>query len=708
MDDAPTWNSLAQGPTVFRTDGHWRVAWAHDCPAITEEGDLRSLNPFTARDPTLPQDWLIWESGRWRPVANWVITFPPARALGFWHPVAAGYVWRWCHRLPHSTLPLRRLTQLHHYSHRPAPARRGPTPRHAARRSPAEQRLLAMPTRAPAQARGRPRAGQSHLITWLARRGRTALSAGEAPTFRRDAAVPEGPAPPAAPLVPATEQWLSAQYGAPGAPTLLLATDFSGLDAPAMALVGLAVPFTQAFACDIWRTSRRFLHENYVQGPRHQHLQVIHRDVRRRRYDGTRLDLYVAGPPCQAFSPAGKRRGEQDPLGRGQMFGLSIKFIIEHLPRVFVLENSHLILTYPRGTGAFLRRFRALLEAQGYQIHAVRMDTHHNGLPQFRQRGYIIGIHHTVLHRATPFAPPAPVPAPPAACLLNPATGSDNPERVPARDGEQYALQVAQTRLSRRLAASDWFVDIYASAARVNKSGAPRALLPALLHARDAGVWIAPRGRKVRFEEAARFQGILAPLWDWTTPEDGFRLLGNTMSLNVLQRLLVRLLPFITEHRLPDPWEGPAPPGLDALARDAARPGRVRFFQPRAGLPAAPRPRGPPPPGRDIRAALGLPIAPPGGAPATAPAAPPPPAAAPRGVIRGRPPDPEPRARIRPRLRPPRVPKRPLSAPGGPVPKRHALAPGASSSEPADPVPLHLRVTARTPPPRADEPSSAP
>ena len=87
----------------------------------------------------------------------------------------------------------------------------------------------------------------------------------------------------------------------------------------------------------------------------------------------------------------------------------------------------------------------------------------------------------------------------------------------------------------------------------MNKSGAPRALLPALLHARDSGVWIASRGRKVNFDEAARFQGILAPHWNWSTPADGFRLLGNTMSLNVLQRLFVRLLPFITEHRLPDP-----------------------------------------------------------------------------------------------------------------------------------------------------------
>ena len=56
-------------------------------------------------------------------------------------------------------------------------------------------------------------------------------------------ALPAVEAPlPLFPLVPCTEQWLHTQHEANGATCLLLATDFSGLDAPAMALKGLAVP----------------------------------------------------------------------------------------------------------------------------------------------------------------------------------------------------------------------------------------------------------------------------------------------------------------------------------------------------------------------------------------------------------------------------------------------------------------------------------
>ena len=95
---------------------------------------------------------------------------------------------------------------------------------------------------------------------------------------------------------------------------------------------GLGIIFEQAFACDMWKVARLFLHENHA-GPG-GHLRAIHRDVRYRRYAGARLDFYMAGPPCQALSPAGHRKGLMDPLGRGSLFGKSVQLIIEHLPRV--------------------------------------------------------------------------------------------------------------------------------------------------------------------------------------------------------------------------------------------------------------------------------------------------------------------------------------------------------------------------------------
>ena len=386
-------------------------------------------------------------------------------------------------------------------------------------------------------------------------------------------------------------------------PVILTATDISGLDAPSMALLGLDVPFHQAFACDIWSVSRRFLQENYT-GPQ-GHLKRIHRNVHYRRYEGTRLDLYIAGPPCQAFSPAGHRKGVLDPLGRGMMFGRSVQFIIEHLPRVFMLENSHLILSYPRGTGQFIAQFKELLEAQGYQIHVLKMNTHRHGLPQYRERAYVIGIHRTVLMDAPAFQDPQPRAPCPADMLLNPACGTDDTTNVPTRPGALHALRTALQRLHPDVAQDVRFVDTALSKKRVDRVGAPRALLPALLHPRTEGVWIGSRGRPITFEEAARFQGILAHKWQWIGPAQGFQLIGNTMSLNILQRLLVRLIPFIGFQPAHDPWEGQHPPAFQHTPRvtytqplNPAPPRRP--VRPPSGVlpipPASPRPLRPPPP----------------------------------------------------------------------------------------------------------------
>ena len=50
-----------------------------------------------------------------------------------------------------------------------------------------------------------------------------------------------------------------------------------------------------------------------------------------------KIDLIVGGPPCQAFSTAGRRMGFQDT--RGNVFLKYIDIIINIKPKYFVIEN---------------------------------------------------------------------------------------------------------------------------------------------------------------------------------------------------------------------------------------------------------------------------------------------------------------------------------------------------------------------------------
>lgn len=61
--------------------------------------------------------------------------------------------------------------------------------------------------------------------------------------------------------------------------------------------------------------------------------------------EGTPIDLMVGGPPCQAFSTAGSRRGFEDE--RGNVFLTFIERILEIQPRFAVIENVRGLLSAP-------------------------------------------------------------------------------------------------------------------------------------------------------------------------------------------------------------------------------------------------------------------------------------------------------------------------------------------------------------------------
>jgi DNA (cytosine-5)-methyltransferase 1 len=57
------------------------------------------------------------------------------------------------------------------------------------------------------------------------------------------------------------------------------------------------------------------------------------------------IDLVIGGPPCQAFSTAGKREGFND--HRGNVFLTYIDRILELKPKIAVIENVRGLLSAP-------------------------------------------------------------------------------------------------------------------------------------------------------------------------------------------------------------------------------------------------------------------------------------------------------------------------------------------------------------------------
>lgn len=99
------------------------------------------------------------------------------------------------------------------------------------------------------------------------------------------------------------------------------------------------------------------------------------------------FDLLVGGFPCQAFSIGGKRLGFEDT--RGTLFFDIVRIIAAKEPTFFILENVKGLLSHAGGQ-TFRTIIRALDEL-GYDLQWQVLNSKNHGVPQGRERVYIVG-----------------------------------------------------------------------------------------------------------------------------------------------------------------------------------------------------------------------------------------------------------------------------------------------------------------------------
>lgn len=119
------------------------------------------------------------------------------------------------------------------------------------------------------------------------------------------------------------------------------------------------------------------------------------------------IDLVFGGPPCQAFSTAGKRQGFEDE--RGNVFLKFIDLILDLKPRYAVIENVRGLLSAPlahrphshrgpgfpplsstEGPGGALYFILEMLRAGGYEVSFNLYNSANFGAPQIRERVVVL------------------------------------------------------------------------------------------------------------------------------------------------------------------------------------------------------------------------------------------------------------------------------------------------------------------------------
>jgi len=174
-------------------------------------------------------------------------------------------------------------------------------------------------------------------------------------------------------------------------------SDFSGVGAFDQALRRLKIDYKTVFACDMDKYARQTYIHNYGE-PHYYPENVYDREIPKES-----LDIYMTSPPCQSFSLAGKRKGEDSV--NGVLFYNSHEFIQGNKPRYFIFENVKGLLSDAKG-----RTFQIWLDMLGgksvngnpvifpredatpYHIYHQVLNAKNYGVPQNRERVFIIGI----------------------------------------------------------------------------------------------------------------------------------------------------------------------------------------------------------------------------------------------------------------------------------------------------------------------------
>jgi DNA (cytosine-5)-methyltransferase 1 len=101
-------------------------------------------------------------------------------------------------------------------------------------------------------------------------------------------------------------------------------------------------------------------------------------------------DVLCAGFPCQAFSISGKQLGFQDT--RGTLFFDVARIVKYHQPKLLFLENVKNFARHDEGRT--LQTVESVLQELGYTVFHQVLNASNFGVPQKRERIYILAFRH--------------------------------------------------------------------------------------------------------------------------------------------------------------------------------------------------------------------------------------------------------------------------------------------------------------------------
>lgn len=177
-----------------------------------------------------------------------------------------------------------------------------------------------------------------------------------------------------------------------------IGTLFSGIGSPEQAAKRVYNDFELVFACEWDKFARQSFKANYKIDNKHFHKDIADMDGTQYK---NKVDIIIGGSPCQDFSLAGLRKGIKG--NKGILIYEYIRIIQEIEPPIFIYENVKGML-YDR-QGKTIKEFLQAFRDMGYFCHYKVLNTKDYGVPQNRERIFIVGFKDDEHYHRFEFAP---------------------------------------------------------------------------------------------------------------------------------------------------------------------------------------------------------------------------------------------------------------------------------------------------------------
>lgn len=153
---------------------------------------------------------------------------------------------------------------------------------------------------------------------------------------------------------------------------------FAGLGGFNLALTKLG--HTCVFASELDASLRALYETNFRVKPAGDIRQISLDEI-------PRHDILCAGFPCQPFSKAGDQKGFEHPRW-GDLWGEVLRIVEHHQPEYIILENVPNLANH--ANGQTWAKIESGLRHIGYDVRDRRLSPHRFGIPQIRERIFIV------------------------------------------------------------------------------------------------------------------------------------------------------------------------------------------------------------------------------------------------------------------------------------------------------------------------------